>query len=183
MKRKSKREMVLDIYDQEAMGEVTPAEIELINRRLVEEYGEGGSMTPAEIARVLVDEDLPVRLDEIFRMGAPSDSYQELFEGLAFSKSLPQAEAAIRRIDSLFRSFAAKPDKTGVRLARRTAMRAKDNALALSRNPDLAPPRRAEQQEIAQWFSIWLQTPDLFGQWLELRKKSPEFRERFGGES
>ena len=32
------------------MGEVTAREIAVINQALIEEYGEGGAMTPAEIA-------------------------------------------------------------------------------------------------------------------------------------
>ena len=49
MKRKTKKEMVIDIYDREAMGEVTAREIAQINQGLVAEFGEGGAMTPAEI--------------------------------------------------------------------------------------------------------------------------------------
>jgi hypothetical protein len=60
----TRQEMVLEIYDREAMGEVTdardhgsssPGSIEAVRR--------GGRLTPAEIARVLLDEKLPVRLD------------------------------------------------------------------------------------------------------------------------
>jgi len=53
MKRPTKQEMVLEIYDREAMGEVTAREIAIINQALVEEFGEGGAMPPAEIARIL----------------------------------------------------------------------------------------------------------------------------------
>jgi hypothetical protein len=31
--------------------------------------------------------------------------------------------------------------------------------------------------EIALWFQIWLETPNLFNDWLELRKSSPSFIE------
>jgi hypothetical protein len=40
----------------------------------------------------------------------------------------------------------------------------------------VSPDKRAEKQEIATWFRIWLETPDLFFDWLELRKASEEFR-------
>jgi hypothetical protein len=63
-----------------------------------------------------------------------------------------------------------------VRFARQTAERAKRNAASLSRTAELTGLKRAEQEEIAQWFTIWLQTPDLFAQWLELRKASPGFK-------
>ena len=39
---------------------------------------------------------------------------------------------------------------------------------------------RKEKQEIASWFQVWLETPDLFADWLALRKSSEEFRELFG---
>ncbi|HMY75673.1 MAG TPA: hypothetical protein PLQ88_27880, partial [Blastocatellia bacterium] len=67
MKRLTKQEMVLEIYDREAMGEVTAREIAVINQGLIEEFGEGGAMAPAEIARILRAEDLPVRYEQIFR--------------------------------------------------------------------------------------------------------------------
>jgi hypothetical protein len=176
MKRKTKKEMVLEIYDREAMGEVTAREIAIINRGLVEEFGEGGAMVPAEIARLLVDEDLPVRFDQVFRMSTPTEKYETLFEGVAINRSLSDAEESLHKIDELYRKFQRLGDRTGMRFARQTAERAKRNAASLSRSARLTELKRAEQEEIAQWFTIWLQTPDLFAQWLELRKASPGFK-------
>jgi hypothetical protein len=31
-----------------------------------------------------------------------------------------------------------------------------------------------------QWFRIWLETPDAFFDWLDVRKQSPEYLQRFG---
>ncbi len=39
--------------------------------------------------------------------------------------------------------------------------------------------KRAEKEEIANWFRIWLENPDAFFEWLEVRKQTPEFREKF----
>ncbi len=179
MKRKTKKEMVLEIYDREAMGEVTAREIAIINRGLVEEFGEGGAMTPGEIARVLIDEDLPVRFEQIFRMATPTEKYDNIFEGLALNKSLPQAEASLRKIDELYRKFQRIGDRTGLRFARQTALRAKRNAAALSQSSVLNASDRIEQREIAEWFTVWLQTPDLFASWLELRKATQDFKRAF----
>jgi hypothetical protein len=41
-------------------------------------------------------------------------------------------------------------------------------------------PKREEKKEIAEWFRIWLETPDAFFDWLEVRKASAEFSEKFG---
>ena len=99
MKRLTKQEMVLEIYDREAMGEVTAREIAVINQALMEEFGEGGAMAPAEIARILHDEDLPVRFEQIFRMESPTDKYENLFGGLSKCGTLAEAEGSLRQID------------------------------------------------------------------------------------
>jgi hypothetical protein len=182
LKRRSKKEIVLEIYDREAMGEVTPREIAIINQGLIDEFGEGGAMTPAEIARILVDEDLPVRFDQIFRMATVTEKYEIIFEGLAINRSLSEAERSIGRIDELYRKFQQRGDPTGVRFARQTAQRAKQNASALSLSSHLTTDQRVLQAEIAGWFTIWLETPDLFDQWLELRKASPDFNAAFSKE-
>src|SRR5215207_9690846 len=105
MKRPTKQEMVLEIYDREAMGEVTAREIAIINQGLVEEFGEGGAMAPAEIARILRTEDLPVRFDQIFRMESPTDKYENLFGSLNRCGTVAEAEESLRRIDELYRKF------------------------------------------------------------------------------
>jgi hypothetical protein len=179
MKRKSKRELVLDIYDNEAMGEVTAREIAIINQALIDEYGEGGAMTPAEIARILHEEELPVRFDQIFRMMTTTEKYENVFAHFLESQTLEDAESSILGIDDLYRKFKAAGDKAGVRFAFEAARTARQNATELSQLSQFSAARRREQAEIAQWFAVWLQTPDLFTQWLELRKVSAEFKALF----
>jgi hypothetical protein len=61
----------------------------------------------------------------------------------------------------------------------RAARRVREKAALVSRNARVRPLVRQEWEEIGQWFLLWLQSPDLFVNWLELRRKSPEFRSRF----
>lgn len=168
--------MVLEIYDREAMGEVTEREIRIIQEGLLEAFGEGGLLSPGEIARVLLDEQLPVRLDHVLRMGHLLDKYEEMFAGLAYPTTLPEAARSLRTIDARYREFRQQGDRTGMRYARQTAMRARQNALALTNHPI----NREVRQEIAQWFTIWLQTPDIFQTWLEIRQQQPAFRQLLG---
>ncbi|HEY7181386.1 MAG TPA: hypothetical protein VIC84_08200 [Blastocatellia bacterium] len=174
MKRKSKRELVLDVYDNEAMGEVTAREIAVINQALIEEYGEGGAMTPAEIARILHDEDLPVRFDQIFRMMTTTEKYENAFARFLENDDLEQAEKSIRGVDELYRKFKQAGDRAGVRFAFEAARTARQNAIELSQLPHLSTARRREYAEIAEWFAVWLQTPDLFTNWVSLRKAAIE---------
>ena len=55
----------------------------------------------------------------------------------------------------------------------------KRRAEMISRNPKVEPYKRAEKVEIANWFRIWLETPDAFFDWLDVRKQSPDFQEKF----
>ncbi|MDQ3011208.1 MAG: hypothetical protein M3X11_10965 [Acidobacteriota bacterium] len=179
MKRLTKQEMVLEIYDREAMGEVTARAIAIINRALVEEFGEGGVMAPAEIARILHDEDLPIRFEQIFRMESLTDKYENLFGGLTKCGTLAEAEGSLRQIDELFRKFQQAGDRKGIRYARRAGLRLKQITTALSQSPKLTGGQRSEMGEAAQWLRVWLETPDIFDQWLELRKATVEFKALF----
>ena len=178
----TRQQMVLEIYDREAMGEVTEREITIIQDGLVAEFGEGGRLTPAEIARVMLDEKLPVRLSEVFRMGNPLDRYEEEFAGLASSATLREAEDSLRIIDARYRDYLGSGDRTGARYARQTALRARQNAETQAAQPGRAAVERRTQEEIARWCGVWLQTPDVFDTWLELRKRQPELRELLSSE-
>src|SRR5262249_155067 len=180
---KWKQEVVLDIYDDEAMGEGTAREILIINQALIDEYGEGGAMTPAEIARILHEEELPVRFDQIFRMMTTTEKYENVFAHFLENEDLAQAESSIRGIDELYRKFIDVGNKAGVRFAFEAARTARQNATELSQSSQLSASRRREHAEIAQWLTVWLQTPDLFAQWLELRKASAEFKILFHPDS
>jgi hypothetical protein len=35
-------------------------------------------------------------------------------------------------------------------------------------------------REISEWLTIWLQSPELFENWIKLRRDSAEFRKKFG---
>jgi hypothetical protein len=179
MKRPTKQQLVLEIYDREAMGEVTAAEIEIINQALIAEYGEGGAMEPAEIASILNQEELPIRFDQIFRMDSPTEKYERIFRGLNACGNLKEAETTLRRIDELYGQFQQVGDKTGMRFARQAALRLKQQTAEPLQSQKLSELRRIELGEINQWATVWLQTPGLFPQWLELRKASAVYRSLF----
>jgi hypothetical protein len=179
MKRKSKAELVLEIYDREAMGEVTEREIAIINRGLIEEYGAGGILSPAEIASILIDEDLPVRFDEVFNMNTPDERYEEIFSPGIDTATLTSAETSLKRLHNNLTVLGHQNDRRGQDYARELVIEARQSAVRDAASVTLSTRRRAELKEISEWLGIWLQTPDLFEIWLELRKATAEFRERF----
>ena len=83
------------------------------------------------------------------------------------------------RLDELMRKFRDHGEKAAVERVLEVARLGKRRAEMISRNHKVEPQKRAEKIEIASWFRIWLETPDSFFDWLDLRKQSPEFHEKF----
>jgi len=59
-------------------------------------------------------------------------------------------------------------------------LKGKKRALMIANNQKVAPSKRAEKAEIAEWFTIWLQSPEIFENWIEIRKNSKDFQTTFG---
>lgn len=93
-------------------------------------------------------------------------------------ETLAGAEAALAGLEK--RRQALLPgDRAALEALQRAGRRVREKALLVARNAQAHQAVRDEWQEIGQWFLVWLQNPDLFANWLELRKKSAEFRSRF----
>ena len=93
--------------------------------------------------------------------------------------TLKQAETLIRKFERVRGKFGPAPDHSSLQQLKSRAISARQAALSLAKHRQLEAVRRGEQAEIAQWLLVWLQTPDLFDAWLELRRRSPEFRKKF----
>jgi hypothetical protein len=179
---KTKRETILELFDSEGFEELTEKEVRLINERLVSIYGRGGAASPAYIADILTSSGKRVRYEESLEEPEP-DRYAEDFAGLLKFDTLAEAENSIRVIDRFFRRFRDEDDREGMERCRQIAERCRLRARLISTNDRVAPEKRSAKEEIAFWFSLWLQTPELFEDWIELRKCSPDYRRRFGGET
>jgi len=66
---------------------------------------------------------------------------------------------------------------------REKILKGKERAEMIARNPKVDERKRAEKAEIAEWFRLWLQMPQGFEMWLDLRRVSPDFRCQFGDET
>jgi len=93
--------------------------------------------------------------------------------------TLMQAEDFIRELEKR-RLYAAPAEVQGIRSI---AIKARETAQSHARRKTLGLLQKAEQQEIAEWLGVWIKTPGLFKDWLELRKRSVEFRKKFLTES
>ena len=94
--------------------------------------------------------------------------------------SLDAAVSSIRSLENLRRKFASDGDKNGLRHVRQIAIDAKGDLEKEASAPRTSEDRRLIVTEISQWLSHWLQTPQIFDDWVAMRQRSPEFAARFG---
>lgn len=106
------------------------------------------------------------------------EPYARLEHILRFS-DFASAEASLRSLDAAYREYLASGDRAGVRIVRSLAVKGKSRARQLAANPRVGEAKRQEKREIGEWFRVWLDSPDLFFDWLDFRKRSEEFRRAF----
>lgn len=95
--------------------------------------------------------------------------------------NIQDAAVLISKMEKLRREFEGDDDVSGLDELRALAADARQSAEAVGKNRKLNETVRGEQSEIAEWLKVWLQTPMLFENWLELRRRSHEFRRKFPG--
>ena len=172
----TKKRLILEIAREMAAARFTPAEVEQIRRQLIARLGGAGKTSPDYIAGVLETAGLRV----VWSTRADTEGrYEEEFHDLLHFADLAEAEMCLVRLDELLRKFRAEGERAAVERVLEVARLGRRRAEMIARNHKVDPRKRAEKEEIVQWFKIWLETPDAFFDWLELRKKSPEFQQRF----
>jgi hypothetical protein len=172
----SKKELILTIARELKVPRFTPAEVEQIRRQLVARLGASGKTSADYIAGVL--ETAGMRI--VWSTKADTEGqYEEEFTDLLHFATLEDAEMCIMRLDELYRKFAEESEKAATERVREVARMGRRRAEMIARNHKVEPEKRAEKEEIMQWFKIWLDTPDAFFDWLEARKASPDFQRRF----
>jgi hypothetical protein len=63
---------------------------------------------------------------------------------------------------------------------RKTAIDAKNLAIAGSKDKRLSDEKREANAEAVEWITLWLQSPELFETWVKMRVSTKEFKGRFG---
>ena len=149
-------------------------ELESIQETIAERFG--ASVSPASIARALADHGVRLGHPEILQADERWRERNSLFtsEDLAFG-TLDAANALIEKIESLRRQF--ENDAAMAERLRHEVRQFKTELDLLAANETAE--NRELAQEVAQWLTIWLQTPQIFGDWLSLRRGTADFQSRF----
>jgi hypothetical protein len=172
----TKKALILEIARELAVPRFTPAEVEQIRRQLVARLGASGKTSPDYIAGVLETAGLRI----VWSTKADTEGkYEEEFQDLLRFATLEDAEMCLVRLDELYRKFQSEEERAAVERVLEVARLGRRRAEMIARNHRVEPEKRSEKEEIMQWFTVWLDTPDTFFDWLELRKASPDFQKRF----
>jgi hypothetical protein len=118
-----------------------------------------------------------MRSSVVSRPFLPDPPYVELFRGLPVFRTLQESEGTLLRLESLRKEFTKQADRKGLAYCRQVGLIGRLRAEGIAASSRVTPWKRALKREIGGWFAIWLETPDLFEGWLELRKRTPEYQE------
>ena len=179
---RTKRELMIEVWEHLDCESVGAKELEAVREAVRERFGEGAVESPARVARVLADEGAELRHAEVLEMDArwrTQDPYEAAFRNVLKFSTFEEAAQSIRRLDNLRKQFRRKGDKEGLRRVHETVLKGKQRAQMIARNQSVNERKRAEKAEMAEWFTVWLNQPDIFEDWLALRLASKDFRTRF----
>lgn len=173
----NKHELILEVWEALDCESVGCRELEQIQEVLHERFGDGGRESPAAIARLVADEGAVLRHPEVFECDRnwrlQRLNSQAFEQDLDFS-DFDKAAASFLVLDTVHAS-----NGESARRLREIVSNARENVIAISRSKIVDAGERERAKEISQWLMVWLQSPQLFSDWLDLRLRSAEFRSRF----
>lgn len=181
------RQLVVTCWEQLNRPAVSARVLATIRKRLAKQLRVDVAAGPAAIARILADEGAELRHPEIiesdaaWRQAMLNEATKEFAPIQAASAQLMDLRAAdefIRSLETMRQKFEREQNKDGLAQLKSLAIQARQAAISIAANANDERLERT-QSEIAEWLTLWLQTPNLFRDWLELRRRSPEFRARF----
>ncbi|HZS50757.1 MAG TPA: hypothetical protein VFA54_07850 [Bryobacterales bacterium] len=82
------------------------------------------------------------------------------------------AEASLYDLQKEYEDARRAGDRLRAQDCRRAVLRGRQRLELLLRRPRWRAEKRAEKIEILGWFRVWLENPELFRTWLELRKRA-----------
>jgi hypothetical protein len=185
-KSRTKIDLMIEVWEHLDCESVGALELETIETVVRERFGDGAIEPPATVARLLADEGAELRHAEVLELDAryrSTDPYEAMFRNVLKFSSFAQAAASIKNLENLRREFKRKKDREGLRRVNETALKGKQRAEMIARNPKVDEKKRVEKAEIAEWFAVWLRQPEIFNDWLELRQRSKDYRQRFKTEA
>ena len=183
---RTKQDLIIEVWESLDCESVGAHELDQIQEVVRQNFGAGSVDSPASIARTLADEGAVLRHPDVLILDTEWRE-RELSalippDELNFS-SLAEASASITKLDALRRKFEEDNEQQQLHGLREMALKVKQDALGRARSKTVERQERLEAKEIAQWLTVWLQSPDIFEDWLSLRQRSLAFTRQFVSDS
>lgn len=182
-KARNLRELMIEVWESLDCESVGAVELEAIEAAVRERYGDGAVQSHASVARLLADEGAELRHPEVLELDVKqrlTDPYREMFRDVLRLSDFDAAAESIMKLEELRKMFASNGDQQGLRRLREMALKGKRSAQTTASEMSANKVKRDQASEIAEWLTIWLQQPEIFDTWLELRRGGKEFRGHFG---
>ncbi|MGO8815415.1 MAG: hypothetical protein ACLQVG_12240 [Terriglobia bacterium] len=176
----SKKRLLLEFFQALGKRSLEVGDLHAARNELRRCLGPGDRTSLGYIASTLRAAGYEVRYEDRYADPVMPEPYASRLKGVLEFHDLASAEQSLLRLDEIYREYLDAADRLGTKLAVALVKKGKLRARSLAANPRVQAPKRREKQEIASWFQVWLETPDLFAEWLALRKSSEEFRKIFG---
>ena len=177
---RTRDDLIIEVWEHLDCESVGADELQRIQSVLSERFGAGALTSPAAIARVVADEGAVLRHPEVFE--CDRQWREAVLKSLSFGDSLDFSTAA-RAFEAVVRieeeRLRLSDNADGLRELRDVVTALKTELTLNARSQIIAEAQRTLLDEVAQWLTVWLQSPELFSDWLDLRRRSPEFRTKF----
>ena len=187
MPKTTKRDVIVATWVALNRPNVGAKELRAVQKALRRQFGEANVASPAAIARVLADEGAELRHPQIIEFDANwresqiHEKAKRLNSLARFASGEPltleAARAMLDELENLRAQFLK--DTEALDELRSFAADARRRAETLAKDRTCETRTRATQREILEWIKVWMQTPALFADWVELRRRSPDFRKQF----
>lgn len=188
---RTKDDLIVEVWEHLDGPPVGGSVLKQIQQALDDSFGPGTSDSPAAIARTLVDAGAELSHPEVLEYDAtwreaesrkPATSEPGLLFDLENGWDLKTAAEWIEKLEELRRALEQRDDPKAVKQLEARAREQKGYAQTLAVSSALNSDQRLGAVEIGEWLTIWLQTPQLFSTWLDLRRQSPEFLSKFAAD-
>ena len=174
---------MLEVWESLDCESVGAEEIVAIEDAVAKRFGRAAVDSPMVIARMLADEGAVLRHPEILKLyvdRSADTSYDAALRNAVDLTGPDAAHRSIKRLESLRQKYLSDNDKEGIRLIRERAIAARAGAEKKMSDRRVSAADRAGYAEASEWLGIWLASPEIFENWVELRRTSKDFLAKFG---
>lgn len=179
---RTKTDLIFEVWEKLDCESVGAAELEAIEIVVRDRFGAGAVDSPMRLARLLADEGAELRHSEVLELAVrrrTESPHDAMLRNIIRVDDLRTARATFRNLENLRKKLKSDEDRDGLRKVRDLAIRARKELVDESADPRAGAGRRKFAAEVADWFGVWLQTPEIFEDWVSLRTASDDFRAGF----